>query len=174
MSLISSNYDIIFFGVIAFSATLAFIRGGIVEILSLSTWFIAFWVLRKFGPYIEKYLTSIADELLKSIATFIIIFLLTAIVMALVKKISANFIRTIGLGGLNYIIGIGFGVIRGVLICSLLIIVIQMLSLDNSKSYTQAKLYPVLLPVITWIIDAVPHDKKDIPMPPNNIMDLYK
>lgn len=175
MSLFASNYDIIFFGIIAFSAVLAFIRGGIVEILSLSTWFIAFWALHKFGTSLEPFIPSnISNSLLRSIIIFVVIFLVIAIAMALIKKLLANFINTIGLGGLNYIIGIGFGIIRGIFACALLIIVIQMLDLDNSKSFAQAKLYPVLAPVVDWIIDAIPHSVKNIPKPPTGIMDLYK
>src|SRR5579863_1651790 len=173
MSLFTSTYDIIFFGIIAFSAVLAFIRGGIVEILSLSTWFIAFWALHKFGTSLEPFIpNSISKDLLRSIIIFIVIFLIIAIAMAILKKLLANFINTIGLGGLNYIIGIGFGIIRGIFACALLIIVIQMLDLDSSKSYAKSKLYPVLSPVVNWIIDAIPHSVKNIPKPPQGIMDL--
>lgn len=175
MNLFASNYDIVFFGIIAFSAILAFIRGGIVEILSLSTWFITFWALNKFGKFIEYFIPgNITNELFRSIIIFIVIFLAVAIIMALFKKLIANFITTIGLGGLNYIIGIGFGIIRGIFVCALLIIVIQMLNLDSSKLYTQSKLYPVLSPVVNWITNAVGHSVKDIPKPPDGIMDLYK
>lgn len=175
MNPFASNYDIVFFGIIAFSAILAFIRGGIVEILSLSTWFIAFWALHKFGMFLERFIPdSISHELLRNVIIFIIIFLGVAIAMALLKKILANFITTIGLGGLNYLIGIGFGVIRGIFACAILIIIIQVLNLDSSKSYTQSKLYPVLSPVINWITDAIPHSVKSIPPPPSGIMDLYK
>jgi len=175
MSLFASNYDIIFFGIIAFSAVLAFIRGGIVEILSLSTWFIAFWALHKFGTSLEPFIpASISNDLLRSVIIFIVIFLIIAIGMAILKKLLANFINTIGLGGLNYLIGIGFGILRGIFACALLIIVIQMLDLDSKKSYAQAKLYPVLSPVIDWITDAIPHSVKNIPRPPTSIIDLYK
>jgi membrane protein required for colicin V production len=175
MSLFASNYDIIFFGIIAFSAVLAFIRGGIVEILSLGTWFIAFWALHKFGTLLKAFIpNSISNDLLRNIIIFIIIFLLVAIAMAVIKKLLANFINTIGLGGLNYIVGIGFGIIRGIFACALLIIVIQMLDLDSSKSYAQAKLYPALSPVVNWIAKAIPESVKDIPKPPTGVLDLYK
>lgn len=175
MNLFASNYDIIFFGIIAFSAVLAFIRGGIVEILSLATWFIAFWALHKFGASIEPFIpNSVSNDLLRNIIIFIIIFLVVAIAMALIKKLLANFITTIGLGGLNYIIGIVFGVIRGIFVCALLIILIQVLNLDSSKSYAQSKLFPVLYPVVNWITDAIPNSVKNIPKPPTGIMDLYK
>lgn len=175
MSLFASSYDIIFFGIIAFSAILAFVRGGIIEILSLSSWFIAIWALHKFGKFITQFIPgSISNDLLRSVIAFVVIFLLVAIAMALLKKLLANFITTIGLGGLNYAIGIGFGIVRGVFICSLLIIVVQTLNLDSSKLYTQSKLYPVLSPVINYLADAILHSVKDIPKPPSNIMELYK
>jgi membrane protein required for colicin V production len=94
--------------------------------------------------------------------------------MAFLKKLLNNFIKLIGLIGLNYIIGIGFGIIRGIFVCALLVIVIQMFNLDNSKSYTQSKLYPILSPIISWIADAIPHSVKEMPKPPPSIMELYK
>ncbi|MCC2624953.1 MAG: hypothetical protein K0R14_826 [Burkholderiales bacterium] len=175
MNFFATNYDIIFFGIIAFSAVLAFIRGGIVEILSLSTWFIAFWVLHKFGSLFEPFIPhSVSNSLLRNVIIFIVIFLIIAIGMAILKKILANFINTIGLGGLNYLLGIAFGIIRGIFVCALLIIVIQILNLDSNKSYAHAKLYPILSPVVIWIVDAIPDSVKDIPKPPTGVLDLYK
>jgi membrane protein required for colicin V production len=170
-----TNYDIVFFGIIAFSAILAFIRGGIVEILSLSAWFIAFWALGILSPFIAPYVpASISNELLKNIIIFIVIFLAVAIFMSILKKLLANIINTIGLASLNYIIGIAFGIIRGLFLCALLIIIIQMLNLDNNKSYMQAKLYPIISPIVIWIVNAIPNAVKDVPPPPRGIMDLYK
>jgi len=164
MNIFASNYDIVFFGIIAFSAILAFIRGGVAEILSLSSWFIALWFMHKFGTTMDKYIPlSITNNLARSAIIFILSFIFIAIIIAILKKILANLIDSIGLGGLNYLIGILFGVIRGLLICALLIIVVEMLNLDSSHSWQNSKLYPVLLPIVTWIADSVPEKIRHLP-----------
>ena len=163
----ASNYDILFFGIISFSAILAFVRGGIVEILSLSVWFIAFWVMHKFGYALDGFIpASINNHLVRSAIIFIVSFIIIAIIIAIIKKLLANVINAIGLGGLNYLIGVLFGIVRGILICSLLVIGIKMLNLDNSNGWQKSRLYPVLEPVVSLIVNAIPKKFGELPKPP--------
>ena len=155
--MIASNYDIIFFGIISFSAIIAFIRGGMVEILSLSVWFISIWFMHQFGGFIDKYIpNTITNQFARSVIVFIISFIIVAIFMAITKKLLANVISAIGLGGLNYLIGILFGIVRGLLICALLVIATKVLNFDNSNSFQKSRLYPVLEPMVNLIINAIP------------------
>ena len=162
----ASYYDIIFFGIISFSAILAFIRGGVAEILSLSVWFIAFWVMYRFGGAMDKFIpASITNHLIRSVIVFIVSFIIIAIIITIIKKLLANVISAIGLGGLNYLIGILFGIVRGILICALLVIVIKVLNFDNSNSFQKSKLYPVLEPVVSFIVNAIPKRFGELPKP---------
>lgn len=170
MNVLTSNYDVIFFGIIIFSAILALIRGAVSEILSLSVWFIAFAVMRHYGTFIDsKIPQSITSELLRGIIVFIAAFIVVAILIALVKKLCASIISKIGLGGLNYLLGAAFGVIRGILICAILIIVIEILKLDPSHSWQHSRLSGVLTPVVDWITKSIPSQLQDLPKPPTLI-----
>lgn len=168
----ASNYDIIFFGIIAFSAIFAFIRGGMVEILSLSVWFIAFWVMNQFGGFMDKFIpASISNQLARSAIVFIVSFVTVAIIITIVKKILANAISAVGLSGLNYLIGVLFGIVRGVLICAILVIVIKMLNFDNHNEWQKSRLASLLEPVVSLIINTLPKKFGELPKPPNiNIM----
>ncbi len=57
-------------------------------------------------------------------------------------------------------LGIVFGIARGILICAILILVIEILKLDPQNSWKNAKLYPVVHPVLTWITQAIPSPKE--------------
>lgn len=157
MNLIGSNYDIIFYGIILLSALWALFKGAVAEILSLGVWFFAFWFMRTFGNIISAHLPAgITNQLLRSIVAFILFFIILAIIATILKKICTAIIRSIGLVGLNYTLGLMFGIIRGILICAILIIVIAMFRLDPSNSWEKATLYPILSPVVKWIAHAIP------------------
>ncbi len=164
MNIASSTYDIAFIGIIASSAILALIRGGLSEILSLSSWFITIWLMRKFGNYIDHLLPhSVTNQLIRNALIFIIIFIIVAIIIALIKKLCNKFISTIGLNSVNYLLGIVFGVVRGILISALLIIVIEMLNFDPIHNWQKAKISIVIEPVVLWIVDLIPERMHDLP-----------
>lgn len=167
MQLISSNYDLIFFGIIIVSAIFALLRGGISEVLSLSTWFIALWLMHKFGNYINHLIpNAVTSSFLRSIIVYIIIFIIVAIFIAILRKIFASVINALNLGGLNRLLGFVFGIIRGVFICAIIVIVIEMLNLDPSHSWRTSKAYPVIYPTVKLILNAIPDSIKNLPPPP--------
>jgi membrane protein required for colicin V production len=171
MNILTSSYDIIFLGIIAFSAILALIRGGITELLSLSVWFIAFWVMHRYGTWLDNYLpNSVTNQLARSCIIFMCAFIAVAIGMAIIKRLCASIISSIGLGGLNYLLGFAFGIIRGILFCAVLIIVIEMLNLDPANSWQNSRLYPVLAPAVEWIANTIPSRIKELPPPTGTLL----
>ena len=164
MNIAPSTYDIVFIGIIASSAVLALIRGGLSEILSLSSWFITIWIMRKFGNLVDHLIPhSITNPLIRNALVFIIIFIIIAIIIALIKKLCNKFISSIGLNGVNYLLGVVFGVIRGILISALLIILIEIMNFDPAHSWQKAKSAMVIEPVVIWIVDLVPERIHDLP-----------
>ena len=156
MNNVISNYDIIFIGIIVVSGGFALIRGAISEVLSLSVWFITFLSMRHVSYLINNRLNHIIlNSALRNIITFIIIFLITAIIITLIKKVCVSVISNIGLGPLNYLLGGLFGIIRGVLICSLLIIAIEMLHFDPTHNWKSSRLSVLLIPSVNWIIHQI-------------------
>lgn len=155
---VASNYDIIFFGIIALSTFAALFRGAVTEILSLVVWISSFWFMRNYGVIISAHLpASIPDNmLLRNVIVFIIVFIVTAIASKIVKAIMSSMVKGLGLSGLNYTLGILFGALRGVFICSALIIVIAMFRLDPNNAYQDSKAYPFLKPCIGWMTSSIP------------------
>ena len=169
MQLISSNYDLIFFGIIVASSIFALIRGGIAEILSISSWFIALWLMHKYGDKINYFIPSnITTPLIRSVVVYAVIFIVVAIFIAIIKKIFAKVISQLGLGGLNYLIGLVFGIIRGIFICAIIVIIIEMLNIDPSHNWKHSKTYPIIRPAIELIVGAIPDSIKQLPPPPKH------
>lgn len=153
-----SNYDIIFGAIIVISTALALFRGAIAEVLSLATWIGSFWLMHKFGETIARHLPSVMtnNPLLRNVAVFIIIFIAIAIAAKLIKMLLEACVKGLGLGGLDYLLGIIFGFCRGVIICAVMIILVAMLHLDREQTYKKSLGYPYLQPYINLIAQAIP------------------
>lgn len=158
-----SNYDFLFGSLVLISAGIAIIRGGIAELLSLSTWFIALFVMRHYAAYLDQIIPSlISNHLLRSLITYILAFSGVAIAITLLKLLFNKAIAKLGLGGINYMLGAIFGTIRGIIICALIIIVSEMFNLDSGHSWNKSWFAPILLPTVQLIINAIPANIKNI------------
>ena len=152
-----SSYDYIFGSIILLSALIGLFRGGINELLALSTWVGAIFVMRNYAGVIDSFLPpSVQNGLLRSLLSYLIAFISVALMISLIKMILNNFITQIGLGGLNYILGLIFGLARGIIISALYIIVVEAINLDNTHGWQRSYLAPALTPTVKYIVEAVP------------------
>lgn len=168
--MLSTNYDAIFLCIIAISTIIALFRGAINELLSLSVWFITFFIVKHFGSFIDSKIHNyVTNTLLRGFILFIVVFILVAILIAIIKKLFASIIKSIGLGGLNYLLGALFGVIRGVLICALLVFIVEIFNIDKNHSWQNSHLNFVLTPTVTWISKSISIHINELPKPPSII-----
>jgi membrane protein required for colicin V production len=153
-----SNYDLLFLAIIGISIIIALFRGAITELLNLATWVTTFWLMRTYGTLISQHLPRAIPQnlLLRNIIIFILIFIAVTIIATILKTLMSQLIKNVGLGGLNYTLGLIFGLLRGVLICAALIIVISMFRLDPDHAYQSSRFYPFLKPGINWIASSIP------------------
>ena len=148
-----SNYDFIFGAIILVSIVFGIFRGGVAELLSMSTWFIALFVMRKYSNAIEKIIPQlISNGMLRSLLSYVIAFVAVAIVIMLVKLMFHRFIHSCGLGGLNYFIGALFGIARGLVISALIIVVVEMFAMDEKHSWQNSIISPLLVPTVNLIV----------------------
>lgn len=167
MNILSSNYDVIFLGITLASGILAMFRGAVSEVLSLSIWFLAFAMMKYYSEFIDKFIPeSVSNQLLRSVIVFIIAFIIIAILITILKKLCASIIKSIGLGGLNMVLGFIFGAIRGIFICSLIVIIIEVLHIDSSHAWQKSIMYPAINPVVEWVSKSIPQQIQELPKPP--------
>lgn len=161
MALHLSNYDIVFLCIMVLSAIIALFRGGITELLSLSTWSIALFIMRHYQAQLDQLIPQIvSSEMLKGLVRYVIAFIGVAIIITIIKVILHRFVKNFGLSGLNYSIGFLFGLVRGIIICALIIVLLQILHFDNKQEWRHSILSPLLIPAVEYIVDAVPQQVK--------------
>lgn len=109
--------DWVIIALIAVSTLISLKRGFVREALSLVTWVGAFIVARTFHPQMQSLLESTVETpLVRLIAAFAILFFGTLIVGAIINNMIGHLVRATGLSATDRVLGMGFGLLRGVVV----------------------------------------------------------
>jgi len=110
-------FDYVVIGIVAASLLLGLWRGVVGELVALAAWVLAFLAAFEFGAEVGAAIFSgIADPAMRSLAGCALIFVAVLVVMALVRLAASGFIKALGLTVSDRLLGLVFGVVRGVLI----------------------------------------------------------
>lgn len=113
-------------GIIAFSSLVSVMRGFTREAISLIIWLVAFVVARSFQPEAQVLLAPYIDDLMMlSIAAFALLFITTLVFGAILGRLASFLIKITGLTTLDRVLGIGFGMARGLVLCVVIVAVVR-------------------------------------------------
>jgi membrane protein required for colicin V production len=125
------------------STLLGLLRGFVREAASLAFWILAIWAAWKFGPVIEPHLGGLlADPNIAPWVGRLVILICVLVVGGIVGMVLGYFTRSMGLGPLDRVIGVLFGVVRGVVLVGLLVIGGELLHLNHEEWWSRSKLIP--------------------------------
>ncbi len=151
------DYTII--GIIAVSAVTSVIRGFVREVLSLVAWVAAFWVALKFSHQAADYATNyIHNPSVREATAFIVLFLVTLLVVALVNYLIVQLVDKTGISGTDRMLGMVFGIARGVLIVALLVLLAGLTSIPEEPWWKESTLLDHFVSLAVWIRDYLPAD----------------
>ncbi len=137
--------DIAVLVIIISSGVFAFFKGFVREALSIVGLVVATALSFRFYKPLSVYLTSIiAAKPLREFITFILIFLALLGVVALISYLAKKIFQTTGLTFYDKLLGLLFGIVRGILIAYVLILIIETTKiapedLKNAKTYHAVK-----------------------------------
>lgn len=119
-----TTLDLAATGIVLISILLSLMRGLITEVLSLSSWIIAFWVSKDYAGKVATLFAPVvglnsSHILIGYVLTFIGIWLLTIFLRVLLTRM----IDIAGLGFINRSMGAAFGFFRGCLIVAVLTLI---------------------------------------------------
>jgi membrane protein required for colicin V production len=136
-------FDYLVIAIIIGSVIVALIRGLVAEVLSLTTWLLAFWCAKAFSPDVARFLPGdLAGEGLRLVAAFVLLFFLVWLGCALLKVALTGLLDSIGLGGVNRVLGAVFGVARGLVLITVLVLLGGMSDLPRQPMWRNALFAP--------------------------------
>lgn len=143
--------DYIIIGIIAFSIIVSLLRGFVREVLSLASWVVAFIVASQFYPSLAAYLTQIDSLYIRNGTAIGILFVLTLIVGAIVNFVIAQLVDKTGLTGTDRVLGVAFGLLRGVLIVAAVLFFLDTFTnFEQTEWWKESKLIPHFGFIIEW------------------------
>lgn len=138
-------FDYLVLAVIALSSLLGLWRGLVSEALALLAWVAAFLAAKLFGNTAAGIIGGLMhDPALRQIAGFAAVFLATLLLFAVARLLLSTLLRAIGLGMLDRMLGMIFGIGRGVLLVLVLVMVGGMTDLPREQAWRDAALAPPL------------------------------
>ena len=136
---------------ITLSSLMSLKRGFVKEALSLATWVVAFIVARSFHPHVQTLLTSsIEQPLLRTIAAFSILFIGTLLLGAAINFVVGALIRMTGLSPIDRMLGVVFGLARGLILCLVIIAVLRLTPLAASEWWVNSVVIKHLAVLEQW------------------------
>ena len=153
-------FDYTVIAIIALSVLLGWWRGLVYEVLSLLGWVAAWLVARWLAPSLAAHLpSSFGTEAVRIVAAFVLLFVATLIVSAIVAWLLSKLIKLANLGWLDGFSGALFGVVRGLLLVLIGVLLADMTGMTKQSFWREARLSKPLenmaLTGRTWLPDSV-------------------
>lgn len=151
--------DYFIIGVLGLSVMIGLWRGLVSELLALAIWVAAFWVAWVFGPSVAAGLESVIGvPSIRIVAGYGLCFIAVLVLGALLRFVVGRLIASTGLSGLDRLLGMMFGLARGVLLVALMVFLVGFTALTRDSWYRQSVLLPQVEALAVWLGQRVPPD----------------
>ena len=154
-----SGFDIAVLAVIGLSILLAALRGAVREAFHLGGWIIAFLVSSAYAGALSLALPAVIEHPgLRMAISFVLLFIGTLILAALVGLLVSKVARSAGLGFADRMLGAIFGLARGLLIVVAVVLVAGLTSLPREPFWREARLSDPLEVIALRLRPYLPED----------------
>ena len=135
--------DIAILVIIGISMLISLFRGFVREVLSLVAWVAAFWVAITFSPHIADLLVSkISVPSVRTFLAFGVLFLATLLTGGLINFFVGKLISVTGLTGTDRLLGLFFGLARGIAIVTVLVLLAGLTPLPKDPWWHESQFIP--------------------------------
>ncbi len=153
-------FDYAVIGIVALSLVLGLWRGVVSEMMALAAWVLAFMAALEFGAQSGQLVfPGIADPAVRALAGCALVFFGVLVAMSLVRVAVRSMVKALGLSVSDRLLGMIFGLARGVLLVMILVAVGGMTAAPQQVWWKQATLAP---PLQTAVLAARPWMPDDL------------
>ena len=151
--------DYVILGILGISSLISLLRGFIREALSLVGWIAAFWLALGFsGDLSARLENEITVPWIRQAVAFVAIFVGALIVTAVILYVVGLLVEKSGLSGTDRMLGIVFGLGRGILIVALLVLVAGLTPLPQDRWWRESMLLPYFQRLAAEVASLLPPD----------------
>jgi membrane protein required for colicin V production len=144
--------DILILLVLVASTVIGLLRGFAREAVSLVFWIVGIWAAWTFGPLVERHLGGLlAEPAVRPWVGRIVVLAIVLVIGLLVGILLRYLMRSVGLGVLDRVIGVMFGLARGMILVGLIVIGGELLHLNQENWWDRSKLIPYGEAVGDWL-----------------------
>jgi membrane protein required for colicin V production len=148
-------FDLALLGLVALSSLVGLLRGFVREAMSLAVWICAVWVAARFSSLLAPQLAGfVGNTALQAWAARVLLLIGTLIGGGIVTWLLRMAFRSVGLGGTDRVVGMVFGLARGLLLAGLAIVVLRLAGFSDEPWWRQSKLIPYAAPVTDALREA--------------------
>lgn len=134
-------FDYIVIGVVGVSLLFGLWRGVVGEIIALVAWALAIFAAVEFGAKLGQLaFTGLNDPAVRTLAGCVLVFVAVLVIMALLRMAVSHMVKALGLSVSDRILGMLFGLVRGVLVCMVLVALGGMTAAPQQAWWKQATL----------------------------------
>lgn len=149
--------DFVIVGVVFVSCFISLIRGFVREALSLASWVISFllaWNLH--SSFASFFQTSIDTSNLRLIVAFFTLFILSLVMFTVVNYFASKMVQRTGLTGVDRVIGVIFGFLRGVLLITAMVALAGLTHLPSTPQWKASVFLGQFQSIAVWLTGLLP------------------
>lgn len=151
--------DYIIIGVLGLSIMVGLWRGLVSEVLSLVVWVAAFWAAWVFGPVLAVHLEHLITlPSVRIVSAYALCFVVVLIFGVMLRFVTRRLIHGMGLAGPDRMLGGLFGLVRGVLLITLVVFLVGFTAFTRDPWWRQSVLLPHFRQVSAWMEQRTPVD----------------
>ncbi len=149
--------DAIILGILGLSVLIGLMRGLVAEVLSLVIWVAAFLVAAWFGPDVAAlFENAISLSVARLSLGYAICFFGVLLIGMIVRFAARRLIWSTGLTGIDRLLGVVFGFVRGVLVATVLVFLVGLTTVTREPWWQQSVLLPQFQGTAAWLGQNIP------------------
>jgi membrane protein required for colicin V production len=134
-------FDLAVIAIIGLSVLLSVIRGLVREVLALAAWAVAFFAANVLATQVSQWMPqALESEELRLLAAFGCVFIAVLILMSLLAMLASKLVKDAGLGVEDRLLGVAFGLARGLLVVLTLVLLAGLTPLPRQAVWRNAML----------------------------------
>lgn len=152
-------FDYIALAIIVLSLAFGLWRGMVSEIIALLAWGLGIFAAFQFGSQLGAMLPGgIDDPTLRALVGCVLVFIAVLVVMAIIRIMIVKAVKALGLSVSDRLLGMFFGLARGLLITLVLVALGGMTAAPTQPWWRGATLAPPLETAVLAMKPMLPHD----------------